>query len=81
MKASEKFEKMMRKRGIKVVCGKASDWIKSNDHARNWNQGSVGKRVAFSCFSEEYQAWIEPKISYASWAEAIREIPYIVGEK
>ena len=77
----EKFEKAMKKRGVIVSAGRAGDWQQSRQHAENWNQGKAGRRVAWATWSVSYNAWIEPKKSYASWAEAMREIPYICGER
>lgn len=81
MKMKEKFEKAMKKHGIIVAAGMAGDWQRSRQHAENWNQGSAGRRVAWATWSISYNAWIEPTKSYASWAEAMREIPYICGER
>ena len=72
-----KFSKWYKKVfGEDVTPGKAGDWVGSQNHARNFGAPQCWRRVAFSRFSESYKAIIEPKISYASWADAKRENEY-----
>lgn len=71
-KFAQEYER--RKPGYKVATGLAQNWMGSKNHAENWNQGNAGRRVAFAVYSPSYKAWIEPKKSYASWSEAMRDL-------